>query len=69
MRASSTPSPPETIGPARRIALLDLPALHADAGARVPLERKAAALLALLALDGARPRAELATLLPVRSGA
>ncbi|HEX7385498.1 MAG TPA: AAA family ATPase, partial [Burkholderiaceae bacterium] len=31
--------------------------------ARVPLERKAAALLALLALDGARPRADLAALL------
>jgi DNA-binding SARP family transcriptional activator len=45
------------------IELLDAPSLRSVRGARVPLERKDAALLALLALDGPRPRAEAAALL------
>src|SRR5512146_355200 len=51
------PVPAEAV----RVVLFDAPSLRG--GARAPLERKAAALLALLALDGARPRADLAALL------
>jgi DNA-binding SARP family transcriptional activator len=45
------------------IELLDVPALRSARGTRMPLERKDAALLALLTLDGPRPRAEAASLL------
>ena len=49
--------------PVPAIELIDVPCLRSVLGVRVPLERKDAALLALLALDGPRPRAEAAALL------
>ena len=45
------------------IELLDAPALRNADGTRQLLERKLAALIAMLALEGARPRADLAALL------
>ena len=45
------------------VELLDAPSLRGADGARLPLERKAAALIALLALEGARPRGDVAALL------
>jgi DNA-binding SARP family transcriptional activator len=45
------------------IELLDTPCVRTARAERVMLERKDAALLALLALDGARPRADVASLL------
>ena len=48
---------------ALRIELLGAPGLVDAAGKRIALERKAAALLALLALDGVRSRVGLAVLL------
>ena len=53
---------PHAVSPVH-VELLDAPCLHGADGKRLPLERKAAALLAMLALDGARPRADLAALL------
>src|SRR6476661_1336878 len=58
--AVAEPMPPAV---ALRVDLLDAPSLRGAGGARAPLERKAAALVAVLALDGARPRADLAGLL------
>ena len=49
--------------PRPRIELLGPPALIDAQGARVVLERKSAALLAVLAIDGARSRGRLAELL------
>ncbi|MEP7282598.1 MAG: AAA family ATPase [Rubrivivax sp.] len=46
-----------------RVELLGPPTLVDVSGVRIGLERRSAALLALLALDGPRPRAGLATLL------
>jgi len=51
----------DTVAP--RIDLLGPPGLVDNQGRRLALERKAAALLAVLALDGARSRASLAALL------
>jgi len=45
------------------IELIDVPSLRSMRGVRVPLERKDAALLALLAFDGPQPRGEAAALL------
>ena len=50
-------------GPHPRIELIGRPVLIGSDGTRHPLERKAAALLALLALEGVRPRAAVAALL------
>lgn len=60
------PAPPLTAGGVVAecaIELLGMPVLCTAAGGRVPLERKAAALLAVLAIDGTRSRAELCALL------
>ena len=45
------------------LELLDAPSLRGAGGERLLLERKMAALIALIALDGARPRGEIAALL------
>jgi DNA-binding SARP family transcriptional activator len=47
----------------QRVELLGPPVLHGAGGQRVRLERKAAAVLALLAVEGEVPRGRLATLL------
>ncbi len=48
---------------APHLALLNLPTVSGPGGARVPLERKTAALLARLALEGSQPRGAVAALL------
>ena len=68
MRAQSDPPVADqnalTAAPAAvHVELLDAPSLRGADGARLPLERKVAALIALLALEGARPRGDVAALL------
>lgn len=54
---------PAGAGLTLHLELLDTPCVRTARAERVVLERKDAALLALLALDGARPRADVAALL------
>lgn len=62
-RPSASSAPAAAAPGAARLELLGVPVLFSVTDERVVLERKAAALLALLAMDGARSRAELAALL------
>ncbi|MFG6429322.1 BTAD domain-containing putative transcriptional regulator [Pelomonas parva] len=65
--ATRPPAGPNT-APNPRLSLLHAPALTLPDGTRHPLAAKDAALLALLALDGPTPRAQLAALLWPEAG-
>ena len=67
MQTPTEPAAPDagvaSVAPLLHLELLGVPGLVNIRGERMPLERRAAALLALLAIDGARPRADLVALL------